>query len=93
LLVALDNDKEGFARELKNLDKITSKTCDTCHIFYVKSGQKRSTDILENTVRKTCNCIKLRKSILYHFVQIRYLNQVYVVILLNYSIHLAGLFE
>lgn len=49
-LIALDNSKEGFAQALKNLDAITRRTCDTCHVFYVKTGQKRYPDILENSV-------------------------------------------
>lgn len=49
-LIALDNRKEGFAQALKNLDTITRRTCDTCHVFYVKAGQKRHLDILENSV-------------------------------------------
>lgn len=50
-LIALDNNRKEFARELQLLDQITAKTCDTCHVFYVKTGQKRYSDILENTVR------------------------------------------
>ncbi|XP_065199453.1 ral GTPase-activating protein subunit beta isoform X2 [Planococcus citri] len=52
-LIALDNRKEGFAQALKNLDTITRRTCDTCHVFYVKAGQKRHLDILENSMSRT----------------------------------------
>ncbi|KAL0278957.1 UNVERIFIED_CONTAM: hypothetical protein PYX00_000621 [Menopon gallinae] len=47
-LVMLDTSIPGFCTELEALDCIGSRTCDTVHIFYVRSGQKNEQEILQN---------------------------------------------
>lgn len=49
-LTALDPTIAGFATDLENLDHISARTCDTVHIFYVKSGQSTPEAILANVV-------------------------------------------
>lgn len=48
-LVAL-NVNENFCKDIEVLDNTPSRTCDTCHVFYVKDGQKDFKDILNNVV-------------------------------------------
>lgn len=50
-LTALDPTIPGFCTDLETLDNISSRTCDTVHIFYVKAGQKTAPEILSNVVR------------------------------------------
>lgn len=49
-LTALDPTIPGFCLDLETLDNISPRTCDTVYIFYVKAGQKTSTEILSNVV-------------------------------------------
>ncbi|KAK7862306.1 hypothetical protein R5R35_014671 [Gryllus longicercus] len=49
-LTALDSSKPGFWQDLEALDNISSRTCDTVHIFYVRAGQKTPEEILSNVV-------------------------------------------
>lgn len=49
-LTALDPTIPGFYLDLETLDNISPRTCDTVYIFYVKAGQKTSTEILSNVV-------------------------------------------
>ena len=49
-LIALDPTLAGFATDLEGLDHISSRTCDTVHVFYVKSGQTTPEAILSNVV-------------------------------------------
>ena len=49
-LIALDSTLPGFCSDLENLDRISPRTCDTVHIFYVKAGQKNPEVILSNVV-------------------------------------------
>ncbi|PSN44105.1 Ral GTPase-activating protein subunit beta [Blattella germanica] len=49
-LIALDTSMEGFCRELEALDSISSRTCDTVHVFYVRAGQKTAEEILSNVI-------------------------------------------
>lgn len=48
LLTVLDTSKDEFALELAQLDKMSPRTCDTVHIFYVKSGQTSDNEIISN---------------------------------------------
>lgn len=50
-LIALDPTIPGFCTDLETLDNISPRTCDTVHIFYVKTGQKSASEILLNVVR------------------------------------------
>ncbi|XP_050531868.1 ral GTPase-activating protein subunit beta isoform X2 [Daktulosphaira vitifoliae] len=52
-LVALNANHENFYKDLEILDNTPSRTCDTCHIFYVKDGQKNVKDILMNVTSST----------------------------------------
>lgn len=48
LLTVLDTKKPGFAAELQLLDRLSARTHDTLHVFYVRAGQTRAADIVEN---------------------------------------------
>lgn len=50
-LTALDPTMAGFAIDLEGLDHISARTCDTVHVFYVKSGQSTPEAIVSNVVR------------------------------------------
>lgn len=52
-LMALDSTIPGFCTDLENLDRISPRTCDTVHIFYVKAGQKNADAILSNVMNET----------------------------------------
>ncbi|RZF35527.1 hypothetical protein LSTR_LSTR010218 [Laodelphax striatellus] len=49
-LVALDTTSANFCSDLAALDTIGSRTCDTCHVFYVRAGQKQPDQILSNVM-------------------------------------------
>lgn len=48
MLTVLDTKKPGFAGDLQLLDKLSPRTNDTMHIFYVKAGQTSGQQIVEN---------------------------------------------
>ncbi|XP_031623331.1 ral GTPase-activating protein subunit beta isoform X7 [Contarinia nasturtii] len=48
VLTALDTKQPGFLTDLQALDKLSPRTNDTLHIFYVKVGQSSATEIIEN---------------------------------------------
>ena len=47
-LIVLDSKKQGFVSDLQILDKMSPRTCDTVHIFYVRNGQSSHLDIIDN---------------------------------------------
>lgn len=47
-LTVLNMEKPGFSNDLQILDKMSSRTCDTIHIFYVKVGQTTEEEIIGN---------------------------------------------
>lgn len=47
-IIVLDSKKNNFLNDLNNLDKISPRTCDTVHIFYVRIGQNSEREIVEN---------------------------------------------
>lgn len=49
-LVKLDAVEKDFLHDLELLDAIPPRTSDTIHVFYIKSGQRVSFDILRNVV-------------------------------------------
>ncbi|XP_074641925.1 ral GTPase-activating protein subunit beta-like [Tubulanus polymorphus] len=51
-LVMLDSSQSGFFSNLESLDSIPNRTNDTAYIFYVKSGQKTSVEIVSNVVSR-----------------------------------------
>uniref|UniRef100_A0A182Q2H7 Ral GTPase-activating protein subunit alpha/beta N-terminal domain-containing protein n=1 Tax=Anopheles farauti TaxID=69004 RepID=A0A182Q2H7_9DIPT len=48
LLTTLDASKPEFCQDLKMLDKMSPRSCDTIHVFYVKAGQTTETEIIGN---------------------------------------------
>lgn len=48
-----------FVEELDDVDSMPSRTCDTVHVFYVKTGQCRTEQILSNVVRLTGRCLRV----------------------------------
>lgn len=48
LLTVLDATKSGFATDLLTLDRLSPRTNDTLHIFYVKAGQSNAQEIVDN---------------------------------------------
>ncbi|KAM7352664.1 ral GTPase-activating protein subunit beta isoform 7-T7 [Cochliomyia hominivorax] len=47
-LIVLDTKRTNFAAELNCLDKLSARTYDTVHVFYVKSGQTTAEEIVGN---------------------------------------------
>ncbi|XP_033610459.1 ral GTPase-activating protein subunit beta isoform X8 [Cryptotermes secundus] len=47
-LTALNTSLDGFCHDLEVLDNMSSRTCDTVHVFYVRAGQKTAEEILSN---------------------------------------------
>ena len=50
-LVKLDATSSDLLRDLKLLDSLSVRTADTVNIFYVKTGQTKMNDILNNVVK------------------------------------------
>lgn len=48
LLTVLDTKRPGFAHDLQLLDKLSPRTNDTLHVFYVRAGQSTAAEIVEN---------------------------------------------
>lgn len=48
MLTVLDTTKPGFAADLLTLDRLSPRTNDTLHIFYVKAGQSNAQEIVDN---------------------------------------------
>ncbi|XP_037885903.1 ral GTPase-activating protein subunit beta isoform X4 [Glossina fuscipes] len=47
-LIVLDTKRNNFAQELNALDKLSARTYDTVHVFYVKAGQSTASEIIDN---------------------------------------------
>lgn len=47
-LIVLDSKKTGFVNDLAVIDKMSPRTCDTVHTFYVRVGQSSEQEIIEN---------------------------------------------
>uniref|UniRef100_A0A1I8Q730 Rap-GAP domain-containing protein n=1 Tax=Stomoxys calcitrans TaxID=35570 RepID=A0A1I8Q730_STOCA len=47
-LIVLDTKRTNFAAELNSLDKLSARTYDTVHVFYVKAGQSTAEEIVGN---------------------------------------------
>lgn len=47
-LIVLDSKKSGFVGDLAVLDKMSPRTCDTVHTFYVRIGQSNEQEIIDN---------------------------------------------
>ncbi|XP_058125156.1 ral GTPase-activating protein subunit beta isoform X3 [Anopheles coustani] len=48
LLTTLDTSKAEFCQDLKMLDKMSPRSCDTIHVFYVRAGQTTEAEIIGN---------------------------------------------
>ncbi|XP_051249746.1 ral GTPase-activating protein subunit beta isoform X3 [Dicentrarchus labrax] len=53
-LVSLDSTLPGFSENLRRLDQLPSRNCDSAFIFYMKAGQRTAAEILKN-VESSCN--------------------------------------
>ncbi|XP_062419956.1 ral GTPase-activating protein subunit beta [Pungitius pungitius] len=53
-LVSLDPSLPGFSEELRHLDQLASKNCDSAFIFYMRAGQRTAAEILRN-VESCCS--------------------------------------
>ncbi|KAJ8919438.1 hypothetical protein NQ315_016536, partial [Exocentrus adspersus] len=49
-LSALDSSATEFCRDLSILDNMSPRTCDTVHIFYIRSQQTQAQDIVSNVL-------------------------------------------
>ncbi|XP_049763292.1 ral GTPase-activating protein subunit beta isoform X1 [Schistocerca cancellata] len=49
-ITALNPSIPGFCQDLEALDSMSSRTCDTVHVFYVRAGQKTPEEILANVL-------------------------------------------
>ena len=49
-LVALESSSIDFVNDLESLDRLSPRSADTAHVFYMKSGQKTADEILSNVV-------------------------------------------
>lgn len=47
-LIVLDSSRTGFVGDLSVLDKMSPRTCDTVHTFYVRVGQSSEQEIVDN---------------------------------------------
>lgn len=47
-LIALDSERKNFAQDINHLDRLSPRTHDTVHVFYMKSGQKTAEEIIGN---------------------------------------------
>lgn len=56
-LIVLDTKKVSFANDLKTLDKMSSRTCDTVHIFYVRAGQSTEREIIGNMLDENLSMV------------------------------------
>ncbi|KAM8917363.1 ral GTPase-activating protein subunit beta-like isoform 2-T2 [Spinachia spinachia] len=53
-LVSLDSSLPGFSEDLRHLDQLASRNCDSAFIFYMKAGQRTTAEILRN-VESCCS--------------------------------------
>lgn len=51
-LTALDSSAADFCKDLNVLDSMSPRTCDTVHIFYVRSQQTLADDIVRNILNE-----------------------------------------
>ncbi|XP_060897632.1 ral GTPase-activating protein subunit beta isoform X3 [Labrus mixtus] len=47
-LVSLDSSLPGFSEDLRRLDRLPSRNCDSAFVFYVRAGQRTAAEILNN---------------------------------------------
>lgn len=56
-LIVLDSNKAGFINDLAVLDKMSPRTCDTMHVFYVRVGQSSEQEIIGNMNEDNVGCL------------------------------------
>ncbi|XP_073323632.1 ral GTPase-activating protein subunit beta [Pagrus major] len=59
-LVSLDSSLPGFSEDLRRLDQLPSRNCDSAFIFYIRAGQRTAAEILSN--------VESSSSVLSHFL-------------------------
>lgn len=52
-LYTLDSTDSEFCKDLTFLDSMSPRTCDTVHIFYVRSQQTQAQDIVNNILNES----------------------------------------
>lgn len=52
-LTALDSTLPGFWNELESLDRMSARSCDTAHVFYVAAGQHTAEEIVANVTHES----------------------------------------
>ncbi|XP_038552371.1 ral GTPase-activating protein subunit beta isoform X2 [Micropterus salmoides] len=53
-LVSLDSSLPGFLEDLRRLDQLPSRNCDSAFVFYMRAGQRTVAEILSN-VESSCS--------------------------------------
>ncbi|XP_040015592.1 ral GTPase-activating protein subunit beta isoform X2 [Xiphias gladius] len=53
-LVSLDSSLPGFSEDLRRLDQLPSRNCDSAFVFYVRAGQRTAAEILRNVESRCC---------------------------------------
>ncbi|XP_056294569.1 ral GTPase-activating protein subunit beta isoform X3 [Pseudoliparis swirei] len=53
-LVSLDSSLPGFSEDLRRLDQLPSRNCDSAFIFYMRAGQRTAAEVLGN-VESSCS--------------------------------------
>ncbi|XP_040889331.1 ral GTPase-activating protein subunit beta isoform X3 [Toxotes jaculatrix] len=53
-LVSLDSSVPGFSADLRRLDQLPSRNCDSAFVFYMRAGQRTAAEILKN-VESRCS--------------------------------------
>lgn len=48
--MALDSSATDFCKDLRILDQMSPRTCDTVHVFYVRANQTNAQDIVSNAL-------------------------------------------
>ncbi|XP_037051455.1 ral GTPase-activating protein subunit beta isoform X9 [Bradysia coprophila] len=56
-LTVLDATKPGFAADLLSLDRLSPRSNDTLHVFYVKAGQSNAQEIVDNMSDSVSNTL------------------------------------
>ncbi len=57
LLTVLDATKPGFSTDLLTLDRLSPRSNDTLHVFYVKAGQSNAQEIVDNMSESVSNTL------------------------------------
>uniref|UniRef100_A0A672ZXR0 Rap-GAP domain-containing protein n=1 Tax=Sphaeramia orbicularis TaxID=375764 RepID=A0A672ZXR0_9TELE len=47
-LLSLDSSLPGFSEDLRHLDQLASRNCDSASVFYLRAGQRTAAEVLSN---------------------------------------------